>query len=314
MMTASLPSGDGLVAACRSELPRGLKRFAAGGIMTAAEKPGASTQFEFDRMTVERFRATFPKARWDDVERAWWVPGKTAEQRIARWKALEQAKADVYADARGRDAFEFDPIESQYLLAAAEIIVQTPYSRTVIDELRQVPYAHWDAARTAWVAPYRSYEELKRRWPVIEAAAKRNEPEERRARRVANKDSDAQSSAGLRSAERRRRRCPVPLDDPPPLDRPVTTIPWGIVVFTDTHGEIVDPKDLGENYATIHTDSDMIWATWRTPTLKELVETWPARNAPDEREKSRGWWRSTKPELVVARRDAKSRGRRLRNA
>ncbi|WP_137157435.1 hypothetical protein [Rhizobium sp. FKL33] len=282
--------------------------------MTAAEKPGASTQFEFERMTVERFRATFPKARWDDVARAWWVPGKTAERRIERWKALEQAKADVHADARGRDAFEFDPIESRYLLPAAEIVVQTPYSRTVVNELRQVPYAHWDAARTAWMVPYRSYEELKRRWPVIEAAAKRNEPEERKARREANKDSDARSPAGLRRAERRRRRHPIPLVDPPPLDRPVTTVSWGIVVFTDTQGEIVDPQELGEVYSMIRSDGDMIWAAWRTPTLKELVETWPARNGPNEREKLRGWWHSTKPELVIARRDAKSRERRLRNA
>lgn len=63
-------------------------------------KPGAQAQVEFDRMTVERFRETFPKARWDDVAKAWWVPGKTADRRIARWRALEQTKADIYADAK----------------------------------------------------------------------------------------------------------------------------------------------------------------------------------------------------------------------
>lgn len=76
---------------------------------------GAETEFEFDRMTVERFRKTFPKARWDDVRRSWWVPGKTAERCIARWRALEQTRADIYADDKGRDAFEWDPIESPYL-------------------------------------------------------------------------------------------------------------------------------------------------------------------------------------------------------
>ena len=47
-------------------------------------QPGAKASFDYDRIRVERFRATFPRARWDDVEKAWFVPGKTAERRLAR--------------------------------------------------------------------------------------------------------------------------------------------------------------------------------------------------------------------------------------
>lgn len=77
-------------------------------------------------MTVERFRETFPKARLHESRGAWWVPGKTAERRIARWHALEQGPTDVCADDKGRDAFAFDPIESVYLEPGAELVIRTP--------------------------------------------------------------------------------------------------------------------------------------------------------------------------------------------
>ena len=88
--------------------------------------------------------------RWDDQRKAWFVPGKTAERRIARWHALEAAKADIHADAKGRDAYQFEPIESAYLEAGLNLIVRTPYSKTVVDELRQVPFARWDAGDRVW--------------------------------------------------------------------------------------------------------------------------------------------------------------------
>lgn len=279
--------------------------------MAAEEKQGAEAQFEFDRMTVERFRETFPKARWDEAARAWWVPGKTAERRIARWRALEQTKADLYADAKGRDAYAFDPLpDSPYLEIGAELVVRTPYSRTVVDELRQVPYARWDDVRRAWVVPYRAYEDLKRRWPDIEKAARRNEPEQRKARREALKGTEADAASRLRTAERRRHRYPVPLDDAPPLGRPVATVTWGVVVFTGSTGELVDHAGLDRMYSDIVADRDLVWAAWKPASLTELVETWPARAAPTDKELSRGWWQPTKLELVSARRAARSKERR----
>jgi hypothetical protein len=91
----------------------------------------------------------------------------------------------AYADQRGRDAFAFDPIESRYLEVRDGFLIRTPFSRTVQAELREVPWAAWDGDARAWRVPFRSWEELRRRWPAIEAAALRNEPEERKKRRDA---------------------------------------------------------------------------------------------------------------------------------
>jgi hypothetical protein len=113
----------------------------------------------------------------------------------------------------------------------------------------------------------------------------------------------------LRVAERRRHRYPVPVDDPPPLERPVSTLAYGIVAFTGSTGEIVEDFPAG-TYDDIIRDRDLMWATWRSPMLQELVETWPARSGPSGAELSRGWWQPTKAELVEARRAAKSRERR----
>ncbi len=75
-----------------------------------------------------------------------------------------EAEADAFADEKGRDAFEFDPIESRYLKAApASFEIRTPYSRTVVNEIREIPYARWDADRRLWTVPYRSFDELRRR-------------------------------------------------------------------------------------------------------------------------------------------------------
>jgi hypothetical protein len=74
-------------------------------------QPGEAVFFPFDRMTVEQFRARFPRARWSHTRGAWFVPGKTATRRVGRWLAELEAAADAHADAKGRDAFDFDPIE-----------------------------------------------------------------------------------------------------------------------------------------------------------------------------------------------------------
>jgi hypothetical protein len=93
----------------------------------------------------------------------------------------------AYADQRGRDAFAFKPITSPYLEVADGFVVRMPYSRTVIAELRELPWARWDPTLKAWRLPFRSFEELRRRWPAIEGAARLAEPDERRKREEGRK-------------------------------------------------------------------------------------------------------------------------------
>ncbi len=143
---------------------------------------GATTEFAYDRMTVERFRSAFPRARWNEERRAWFVPGKTAGKRIAKWLARENESLELHADSKGRDAYIFEPISSRYLEFAEDIRVRTPYSRTAVEHLRSIPWARWDDELRVWRVPFRSYEALRREWPAIEAAARRNEPDERKRR------------------------------------------------------------------------------------------------------------------------------------
>ncbi len=151
--------------------------------------PGAIAVFSYDRMTVERFRAAFPRARWRDDISAWFVPGSTAERRLKAWSGREWSGVLAYADERGRDAFAFEPITSPYLEVADDLAVRTPYSRAVVAELRMVPWARWDPASRAWRVPFRSFEELRRRWPNIEDAARRAEPKERLKRAASRRTS-----------------------------------------------------------------------------------------------------------------------------
>jgi hypothetical protein len=276
-----------------------------GADHASAERIGDIASFPYDRMTVERFRATFPRARWSEDLKAWFVPGKTASRRIGRWLAEMAAEVDAHADAKGRDAFDFDPIDSSYLeLGKAGFRIRTPYSKIVVDELREIPFARWDGDLRVWHVPFRSYDDLRRRWPAIEAAARRNEPEERKRRAEERKGTEEEKRSRLRSAERKRRRYPVPSDDLPPLGRPVA-ITYGIVVFTEVTGELVEPDVVAEFYPGL-TD-DYVWGLWRSPTLEELVRAWPAKAAaPDGRE----WWLPTIEELRPARRAARAREKR----
>jgi hypothetical protein len=119
-------------------------------------KPGDTVTFPFDLMTIDQFRARFPRARWSDDRKAWFVPGKTATRRIGRWLAKLEAAADAHADAKGRDAFEFefefefDPIESPYLergkagfarrrarIARQHRLIEVPHP---MDQLSQDPF------------------------------------------------------------------------------------------------------------------------------------------------------------------------------
>ncbi len=109
----------------------------------------------------------------------------------------------AFADARGRDAFACEPIESAYLQVAGDLVIRTPYSRDVVAVLRTVPWASWDPGAKAWCVPFRAREELRVRWPAVEEAARRAEPEARLARQRAR-----EADAGRRAeAAERRRRC-----------------------------------------------------------------------------------------------------------
>lgn len=269
-------------------------------------RPGAVAVFPYDRSTVERFRKAFPRARWSDDQRAWFVPGKTAERRLDRWLGRELSSVLAYADQRGKDAFAFDPIESPYLVVADDFRIRTPFSRTVRAELREVPWAWWDGDARVWRVPFRSWEELRRRWPAIEAAARRNEPEERRRRRDAEKGSPERSLARAKARERRRRRYPVPVDALPPLDTVVMT-PLGAVVVTDVTGECVEDDIARRHYPDVSTaEGPLVWVIWRRPGHDELVRVWPSRAPPTSLDLARGWWAPTLEELRAERRKARS--------
>ena len=273
--------------------------------------PGDFASFPYDRGAVERFRQSFPRARWNEERKSWFVPGKTATRRIARWLAREADHLERYGDLKGRDAYAFEPISSRYLEVGDDLRVRTPYSKPVIEELRGVPWASWDDDLRVWRVPFRSYEELRRRWPRIEAAARRSEPEERKKRREAERNSDAHRAMRARLAERRRRRYPVPADDLPPMGRPVATQHYGVVVFVETAGEIAEAPTKSELYPwAARGERDYVWGRWRLPTLPELIATWPSRRDAGPDEHARGWWQPTLAELRIARRKARSIARR----
>lgn len=270
-------------------------------------REGATTDLPHDRITVQRFREAFPRARWSDRLNAWFVPGRTAKKRIGRWLAEIEAEHDTFADEKGRDAFAFEPIESRYLEAApATFQIRTPYSRKVIDEIRQIPHARWDADHRLWTVPYRSFNELRKRWPAIEAAAERSEREARRERREAIKGTEQDEAIRARTRERRRKRYPVPADDGPPLERAIGTH-VGVIFFLGTDGELADPATVSAFYFHAADGEEYVWASWRPGSLEELVTTWPAQMPPEQGELNRGWWMPTLDELRIARRDARSR-------
>ena len=268
--------------------------------------PGATAAFPYDRLTVERFRSAFPRARWRDDLRAWFVPGTTAQRRLNRWLGRELSGVLAYADDRGRDAFAFQPIESRYLEVADDLRIRTPYSKAVVAELRAVPWAWWDGDLKVWRVPFRSWEELRRRWPAIEAGAQRSEPEERQKRRRTHKGSSDHKETVARATERRRHRYPVPAEALPPLDHVLMTR-LGAVIFTDITGELAEEVIIDRHYPSVSKiGTTLVWGNWRKPSHAVLVKTWPSRWQPDEPDLARGWWQATLEELREERRKARS--------
>jgi hypothetical protein len=256
-------------------------------------RPGATAAFPYDRITVERFRMAFPRARWRDDLGAWFVPGTRAERRLTAWMSRAWTGVLAHADQRGRDAFAFEPITSPYLKVADDLAVRTPYSRAVIAELRAVPWARWDPESKAWRVPFRSFEDLRRRWPTIEDAARRAEPAERRSRAESRRFSPGHEERRAEAAERRRHRYPVPEDALPPLGRVLMTHA-GPMVFEAVTGELVEPEIADRFYPGVAAGpAALIWAVWRRPTHAELAQAWPARTTPGPAELARGWWTPT---------------------
>jgi hypothetical protein len=145
-------------------------------------------------------------------------------------------------------------------------------------------------------------------WQGIEAEAQRCEPEERRKRAEARKGTEDERKVRRRSVERRRRRIPLPAADLPPLDRPIATAAYGIVVVSDITGEVIEHEDIADLYPGF--DRDQFWNYGDVPSLEELVQTWPSKAASQDDERRRGWWFSTIEELRDALRAARSRERR----
>lgn len=274
-------------------------------IRPAEEAAGAIVTFPYDAALVERFRARFPAARWSEEACGWIVPGTTAERRVAAWLQGELPGPLALGDERGRDAFEFDPIESDYLEANGDLLVRTPYSRSVIDHLRGVPWAAWDPEEKAWRVPYRSLEALRSCWLSIEIAARRAEPSERKRRREELKASPEFDGIRQREAERRRKRLAVSASLLPPPGRPVMTA-RGIVVVTGSAGELAHVGRAVEAAPGVGSTEDCVWVFWRMPTLDELIRTWPSRRLPDPAEEAKGWWQPTLEDLRAARKKARS--------
>ncbi len=290
--------------------------FSATQQSAADEAPGATAAFPYDRVTVERFRKAFPRARWRDDLGAWFVPGMRAERRLTTWAGREWSGVLAYADQRGRDAFAFEPITSIYLEVADDLVVRTPYSRSIVAELRMVPWAWWDPASKAWRVPFRSSEEMRRRWPAIEEAARQAEPEARRRRKEALKASPERGDRRAEAAERSQHRHPVPEDQLPPLGRVLMTHA-GPVIFEAVTGELVEPTLAVRFYPGVNVGAAaLIWADWRKPSHAELVRTWPARTPPYPADLARGWWQPTIEVLRDERRKAASleRARETRRA
>ncbi|NBJ12583.1 hypothetical protein [Microvirga arsenatis] len=270
------------------------------------DRPGAYAAFPYDRELVRRFRSAFPRARWREEGQRWFVPGTTAVQRLDAWMAQELDTLDRHADAKGRDAYAFDPLESPYLTPGKDLRVRTPYSRTVVEALRAIPWARWDPEERVWHVPFRSYEALKARWPEIEEAARRNEPDARRRRREEGRGHVSEEAARWQ-AERRRRRYPVPGDDLPPLGFPLATAAWGVVVVEDIGSEPIREPEAAELYPHMRSDpARFVWARWRMPSLQEVYRTRPSREEVEpELRSARGWWWASRDEL-------RERARRLR--
>ncbi|MEK1868885.1 MAG: hypothetical protein AAAB14_16440, partial [Ensifer adhaerens] len=61
-----------------------------------SNRPGAYISFPYDRTMLGEFRRAFPRARWSDDRRNWFIPGKTADRRFTRWMDGQLSERDPF--------------------------------------------------------------------------------------------------------------------------------------------------------------------------------------------------------------------------
>ena len=101
-----------------------------------------------------------------------------------------------------------------------------------------------------WRVPFRAFDELRNRWPAIEAAAQRNEPEARKSRAEEARASSEFAEKKALANERRRLRYPVPADALPPMGRPLMSH-RGAIVIDDITGELVEAAVATAHYPCV---------------------------------------------------------------
>jgi len=259
-----------------------------------------------DRMTVERFREAFPRARWSERRKAWFVPGRTAEKRISRWLAEIEAEAEAFADDKGRDAFAFDPIESRYLKAGtAALLIRTPYpkrsspksarsvtpARTLIDVCGACLTGHTSISGTDGRLSKASPLEVSRR----QERSDEKRSVELKKTRLPRRGAGSEAASAIRFPPIRYRSCPGNFH---PYRRYRLCRSGRGIADAETVHAFYFPPDAGRDY---------VWVAWRTGKLEELVTAWPAPSGSTAEERHRGWYLPTLDELRVARRDARSR-------
>jgi hypothetical protein len=269
---------------------------------------GAFVEFSNDRELRRRFREAFPRARWHPRKGCWHVPGSRAQARLESWRSRELPNFGRFLNQKGRDAFDFEPIMSPYLTDTGnDLKIETPYSRVIVNVMHQISGASWDGHGRCWRVPYRCLMTLRSKWREIEGAADALQPEAIARRRERKKQATRRNAS-----ERRRKRYPVLVGALPPLDIPVQTSRWGVIVFVEVTSEIVEGVNDCVYPFVRHIRGDFIWARWRMPTLAELEAAVPSRGGRSL--KSVGWSRPTKYELDQRKHDLRivDRGRQTR--
>jgi hypothetical protein len=123
--------------------------------------------FRFDKERLAAFRAVFPKAQWRKDSRTWFVPDPEAVGRVNLWIG-ERRQQEREADEAAARAAESDTIEDPRVSRVPEgWAVRTPYDPAVIELLRGLPGAKWDADTKRWIIPLRSTEALRNALPRL---------------------------------------------------------------------------------------------------------------------------------------------------
>lgn len=189
---------------------------------------GVAVAFPLDDDRNQRFKATFPRARWSIERREWIVPGVRAPQRVERWVAeeLEVERQKQLEEERARDALAFDPLpESPWLSVGLDgIYVRTPYHPEIVRMLKMMGGV-WRLDEGAWRMPFISRGRLTTALPEIDrlalnAAAEAERQRAEDAARKAKEDEKRERERAQQRAERREKVLDRARTQPPrPLRR-----------------------------------------------------------------------------------------------